>query len=160
MSEPRKTDEELATQSHPLAEVGWWDAYSLDDWLSVEEVKKDLDDQPVGILCRTVGWVIENTEKRIALAQTWQPNGSKHDYGALWIVPRGCIMYIRELNVKETEKVNRYPKGLGRMDGSKRSMGKETQDAPKRRSKTRNLKEQTVQERVLSGPSSANKGTV
>ncbi len=74
----------------PLVEVEWSDASSTHGWFEPLEARKEAD--PVG--CLTVGRLIRNDRKVVAVVQTVAEHGKVSE---VWAIPRGWVKRVRRL---------------------------------------------------------------
>ena len=75
-------------QKFKKVEVVWHDAYSTDDWTSIDE----LDEKP--LVCSSIGWLVKKTKAAIVVAGTINATG-----GACCSIniPRGMVQKITYL---------------------------------------------------------------
>lgn len=89
--------------ARPFVFIEWWDSREAHGWIEPEEA----DLSPA--VCRSVGWIVKETDEYIALAGTWSP--SIDEVTALLAIPKGCIRLQIDLVWPDGEK----PRGA---DGS------------------------------------------
>ena len=70
--------------------VKWWDSNVLHGWQS-GEYETEL------ALCETLGFLCEETEKKLVIAQTVSKYGA---YLGVVIIARGCVESVREVRVR------------------------------------------------------------
>lgn len=82
-----------------LAQITWNDAYDIGGWTSLEE----LSSSATGTIAETVGWVIEDSEKRIILVQTVVPadfdpdNPDEECLRNAMVIPKETIIKVETL---------------------------------------------------------------
>lgn len=76
---------------YPFVEVRWWDAHTIDKWLTKDELPK-----PAPIITR--GWLIKQTKRYVVIAGTIAPKfqGEPTQFGEVITVPR-CWAKIKRL---------------------------------------------------------------
>lgn len=79
--------------------VEWWDSRAIDRWASIEEISLE------PAVCRSVGWVVAENVKHMALAGTWSPTND--EYTSIITIPRACIR--KEIELKWPEKTKGKP---------------------------------------------------
>lgn len=74
--------------------VTWYDAYTFDEWYSKGEIISRINDQPKGAVTISPGILFEETEDKIVLVQSLQPetNITEADYAGIIVIPRGMII--------------------------------------------------------------------
>jgi hypothetical protein len=73
-------------------EIVWYDIYEVDGWRSAKSLKKKIDKEPRGIVCRTIGYIVFESPDLISLAQTIQERGaSGGDMTNFINIPTGII---------------------------------------------------------------------
>ena len=74
----------------PLVEIEWADAASDHAWATLKEARDDAGPVP----CLTVGRLVSNGPKFIAVAQTIAKHGK---VSSVWSIPRGWVKRVRRL---------------------------------------------------------------
>jgi len=74
-----------------LIQVEWWDAFSIDPWMSYEVIEDAVKDPT---LCHTVGYVVTDFETSISLCHTF--NDDNKVCGVMQI-PKCSIKDIKKL---------------------------------------------------------------
>lgn len=72
--------------------IVWEDAYSIDEWFSEQEIKKD--NCP---LIHTCGFLIENTKHRIVVTSNYDPNNE--NLSCTMVIPKGMVKKIIKLDL-------------------------------------------------------------
>lgn len=103
---------------HRLMCVTWLDSQLHPRWTGAPTTQEDLDQLTV-IEAQSVGWIILDTAREIALAQSMADDG---EYSMVTSIPKAAITEIRDLTLVEAElaipaKTKRfydYQKAMGR----------------------------------------------
>ncbi len=80
--------------------VTWYDAYSLDTWYASNEIKEKLAKQPKGALTYSMGFLFQENNDAIVIAQSWQPGEEEigeASHAGFLIVPRAMVKEIEVL---------------------------------------------------------------
>jgi hypothetical protein len=76
--------------------VTWLDSHSYEGWTAVKDLKPD------GVTCRSVGWLISETEQTLTLAphltQADHASAEEQASGAM-VIPRVSVVSIEDLAV-------------------------------------------------------------
>ena len=72
--------------------IEWYDAYTLDPWNTIKEAI-ELTDR--GMLCKSIGWILDRNKKRIIITHTINPT---HTMNVLHI-PMKSIKLIKEVKI-------------------------------------------------------------
>lgn len=87
--------------SFKIVEVIWADSEQNAAWEKLEDV---LNDQG-SLNCKTLGYVVADTEDRIILASTASVDDTYEDLISHYMtIPKSCIVSIKELRVKSPAK--------------------------------------------------------
>lgn len=74
--------------------VKWLDSESTNNWKTKKEYLDSIKDKQVNT-CETVGWVLEDTEDTLSVAQS---RCKEHDcYDSVMRIPRCCILKMNNL---------------------------------------------------------------
>lgn len=81
----------MALKLGKLVQITWIDAHSDDGWQSFDEaVAKGT------FTFYTVGWIMNEDERGIWLAQTWGVEEDEYQVGTLSFIPKGMILARQE----------------------------------------------------------------
>jgi hypothetical protein len=84
--------------NYKRVEIVWYDIYEVDGWRSAKSLKKHIDKEPKGIVCRTIGYIVLQSAELISLAQTVQERGASDGEMTNFInIPTGIIKEMRDL---------------------------------------------------------------
>lgn len=78
-----------------LMQIEWRDAYGDGgEWIEQDEIETGV------VLVHTVGWLVDQTEAGITLAQSWAEDDGINAFFNYMTIPKGMILGMRE--IKET----------------------------------------------------------
>jgi len=84
-----------------IVEVTWEDIIDDNVWMSESKIKT-----LTPIICKTVGYLYEETKKWVKLVGTYQVDdtATAEPFGYAITIPMGCVKKIRTIEYKEKKK--------------------------------------------------------
>ena len=79
-------------------EVVWYDIYEVDGWRTLKSFNEQVEKEPRGVVCRTIGYIVQQSDELISVAQTLQEREpDEAEFSNFINIPTGIIREVREL---------------------------------------------------------------
>lgn len=88
-------------KNYKVVQIVWWDiAESSNKWKTLAKLEKFITNTKANIVSQ-VGFLFEEDENQVVVISSYFPDDDM--YGTCNVIPRGCILEMKELVPKEKE---------------------------------------------------------